>query len=382
MARMITDKSRPLSSATEARQLLRAHRYGVLSTLSKKFDGHPFGSITPYLTDHDGSLLILISTIAEHTKNIQHDAHVSLITHNQNDLNIQTQGRVTVVGMATLAENKEVTGKRYLRYFPAAQTYFAMHDFQFFRIMPQAIRYIGGFGNIHWIKSDNYVVPPYPLIEHEDGVIEHMNADHSDTMRNYCLHFHQMEVSKVTMIGIDCDGFDVRADDKVLRFDFAEPVMDAQQARKLLVEMARISKAPQVAGMRQTAESRNLKISMDCNIDEAYEFLSVPENFPKWASGLGKLHKKDDIWLVDTPDGTMKIRFSERNKFGVLDHWVMPNPNATIYIPMRLVSNGRGCDLIFTLFRLPDMTQQNFDADAEWVMRDLQAARQLLESTK
>ena len=45
-----------MSNAREARQMLRAHRYGVLSTLSKKFDGYPFGSIIPYLVDHDGSL--------------------------------------------------------------------------------------------------------------------------------------------------------------------------------------------------------------------------------------------------------------------------------------------------------------------------------------
>jgi putative heme iron utilization protein len=67
-----------MNNAREARQLLRAHRYGALCTLSKKIDGHPFGSITPYLVDHDGSLLILISTLAEHTKNIQHDPRVSL----------------------------------------------------------------------------------------------------------------------------------------------------------------------------------------------------------------------------------------------------------------------------------------------------------------
>ena len=59
--------------AREARKLLRAHRYGALCTLSRKFDGYPFGSITPYLVDHDGSLHLLISTLAEQTKNILHD---------------------------------------------------------------------------------------------------------------------------------------------------------------------------------------------------------------------------------------------------------------------------------------------------------------------
>src|SRR5512147_1261053 len=97
---MITDNSIPQDTALSARQLLRAHHYGALGTLSRKYDGHPYGSITPYLVDHDGSLLILISELAEHTKNIQHDPRVSLITHNQEDPHIQAQGRITVIGEA------------------------------------------------------------------------------------------------------------------------------------------------------------------------------------------------------------------------------------------------------------------------------------------
>src|SRR5512142_381982 len=135
---MIPDKITPQSNARAARQLLRAHRYGALSTLSKKFDGHPFGSITPYLVDHDGSLLILVSALAEHTKNILHDPRVSLITHNQEDPHIQTQGRITLVGSAMLDEERDGCGKRYLRYFPEAQTYFDLPDFAFFRITPLA----------------------------------------------------------------------------------------------------------------------------------------------------------------------------------------------------------------------------------------------------
>jgi len=222
--------------------MLRAHRYGVLSTLSKKFDGYPFGSITPYLVDHDGSLLILISTLAEHTKNILHDPRVSLITHDQRDPHIQTQGRVTVLGNAEQEPDRERAGLRYLRYFPEAGSYFAMHDFSFYRIRPMAIRYIGGFGRIHWVDMENYALQPYPLIEQESDVIAHMNSDHQDTMRNYCKHFRQHEALDVEMLGLDFDGFDVRADGKVLRFDFSQPVTDAQQARAALVEMAQAAK--------------------------------------------------------------------------------------------------------------------------------------------
>ncbi|MBI1174803.1 MAG: DUF2470 domain-containing protein [Sideroxydans sp.] len=231
-----------MSTAREARQLLRAHRYGALSTLSKKFDGHPFGSITPYLTDHDGSLLILISTLAEHTRNIQHDPRVSLLTHNRDDAQIQTQGRVTVVGTAYFVGERDQVGSRYLRYFPEARSYFEMHDFSFYRIVPQAIRYIGGFGNIHWVKAEEYAVTPYALTGQEEAVIAHMNADHEESMRHYCAHVHQQQAQEVTMLGIDCDGFDVRADGRILRFDFGQPVLDAQQARAALVELSQLSR--------------------------------------------------------------------------------------------------------------------------------------------
>jgi putative heme iron utilization protein len=231
-----------MSNAIEARKMLRVHRYGVLSTHSKKFESYPFGSITPYLVDHDGSLLILISTLAEHTKNIQQNGRVSLICHNQADPRIQTQGRVTFIGDAQLAPDREQLGARYMRYFPEAEAYVQMHDFSFYRIRGIAIRFIAGFGGIHWVDMSQYVLQPYPLIEQEEGVIAHMNADHRETMRHYCQHYHQREVVDVMLLGIDCDGFDVRADDHVLRFDFAQPVLDAQQARTALVEMARIAK--------------------------------------------------------------------------------------------------------------------------------------------
>jgi putative heme iron utilization protein len=222
---MITDNSKT-ASAREARQLLRAHRYGALCTLSKKFDGHPFGSITPYLVDHDGSLLILISTLAEHTKNIQNDSRVSLITHNQESTHIQTQGRVTVLGAATIETERETTGKRYLRYFPEAQSYFEMHDFSFYRIVPQTIRFIGGFGNIQWVKDADYVVANYPLIAQEEDFLAEINAQREAEMLR---HTGQEDLNS-ELIGIDIDGFDIRIGEQITRIQSDVPILDTQQA--------------------------------------------------------------------------------------------------------------------------------------------------------
>ncbi|MEJ1959314.1 MAG: pyridoxamine 5'-phosphate oxidase family protein [Nitrosomonadales bacterium] len=226
-----------MSAVREARQILRSHRYGVLCTLSKKFDGHPFGSITPYLVDHDGSLLILISSLAEHTKNIPHDPRVSLIAHNQDDPHIQTQGRATVVGRALIAADKDTSGERYLRYFPESQTYFAMHDFSFYRIHPLAIRYIGGFGKIQWVNAADYTVAPCPLIEQESDFREQINLEYQNALRRTCQQVYGFESQHIQMIGVDTDGFDLRVDGRVLRFEFAETVTNAGSARQALAQL-------------------------------------------------------------------------------------------------------------------------------------------------
>ena len=128
-------------------------------------------------------------------------------------------------------------------------------------------------------------------------------------------------------------------------------------------------------------EVRRLSIGIDRAASEAYEFLSAPENFPKWASGLaGSLRKAGDDWIADTPGGRATVRFSERNAYGVLDHAVTLPPGPTVYIPLRVVPSGSGCELVLTLFRQPGMSEEKFAADAEWVMRDLDAAKRILEA--
>ncbi len=128
-------------------------------------------------------------------------------------------------------------------------------------------------------------------------------------------------------------------------------------------------------------QSRNLSVQIGRNPRDVYNFTSVPENFPRWASGLGKsLKRKNGEWIAETPQGPIKVRFTERNEFGILDHYVIPESGVEIYIPMRVIPNGSGSELIFTLFRLSDVSDEKFAADAEWVMRDLTALKNLLEA--
>lgn len=217
-----------MSNASEARRLLRAHRYGALSTLSKKLEGYPFGSITPYLTDHDGSLLIFISALAEHSKNIQHDPRVSLITHNQNDPQIQMQGRVTVAGNAERISASSQLVARYLRHFPEAANLLNM-DFSFYRIQPVAIRYIGGVGRIHWLSLDNYLAPQAPhFARNEEEILNKINTKELSTLHKL-LARHNVSDADARLIGVDCDGLTIADNTQFLRLDFAASLTETAQ---------------------------------------------------------------------------------------------------------------------------------------------------------
>jgi hypothetical protein len=127
-------------------------------------------------------------------------------------------------------------------------------------------------------------------------------------------------------------------------------------------------------------ETQRLSIAINRAAEEAYEFLSAPENFSKWASGLaGSLRRIGEDWIAETPEGRAVVRFSERNSYGVLDHAVTLPHGTTVYVPLRVVPAADGCELVLTLFRQPDMSDEKFAADAQWVMRDLDAAKRILE---
>lgn len=128
-------------------------------------------------------------------------------------------------------------------------------------------------------------------------------------------------------------------------------------------------------------EARPISLGIDRPATEVYAFTHLPENFPKWAAGLGAgLTREGDAWIAHGPDGDVKVRFSPRNDFGVLDHWVTLPDGAEISIPLRVVANGDGAEVTLTLFRVPGMDDATFERDAAMVAKDLTALKRLLEA--
>jgi putative heme iron utilization protein len=238
--------------AKEALQFLRTSHSGILSTFSAKFTGYPFGSVAPFVLDHSGQPIILISTIAEHTQNIIANPKVSLLVF-AGDEDLQANARLTVIGEAKKINKGDADLRaRYLRYLPQAEGYFDMHDFSFYRIEIAQVRYIAGFGKMGWVKGDAMLsaktADNLQLAAQETTIIEHMNADHTHSLRAYSKHFYNVIAAHAEMLGIDADGFDAKvtiADGKMqtLRFNFEQPIHDAQSARVALVSMSKVAKA-------------------------------------------------------------------------------------------------------------------------------------------
>lgn len=114
---------------------------------------------------------------------------------------------------------------------------------------------------------------------------------------------------------------------------------------------------------------------------DVYAFVSDPANLPTWATSFCRsARRQGDEWLVETPDGPMTIRFVAPNELGVLDHYVSPAPGVQVFNPMRVVPNGDGSEVIFTLFQPPEVSDSRFAEDAAMVERDLGTLKRVLEA--
>ena len=86
-----------------------------------------------------------------------------------------------------------------------------------------------------------------PLAAQETSIIEHMNADHVHSLIAYSKHFNNVSATHAEMLGIDADGFDTKVNTEdgktqILRFNFEQPIQDAQSARMALVNMSKAAK--------------------------------------------------------------------------------------------------------------------------------------------
>ena len=130
-------------------------------------------------------------------------------------------------------------------------------------------------------------------------------------------------------------------------------------------------------------ESRHISEWSDCPAQVAYEYTSDPTHVPEWAPGLGSaVEQVDGTWFIESQMGRVAVDFAPRNEFGVLDHSVTLPSGEVVHNPMRVIPDGVGCEVVFTLRRQDGVSDDDFERDAAAVAADLRTLKQLLESRR
>ena len=128
-------------------------------------------------------------------------------------------------------------------------------------------------------------------------------------------------------------------------------------------------------------ESRHVSERIDRQASDVYDYASDPANLPEWAPGLGRsVENVDGEWFVETSSGRVGLAFVARNAYGVLDHYVTMPSGEVFYNPMRVIPDGDACEVVFTVRRLPDMSDEDFARDIGLVQADLTRLKHVLEA--
>jgi heme iron utilization protein len=230
--------------AKNARLFLRKNRNGILSTISVTVDQYPFGSVCPYMVDNEGRPIVLMSDIAQHTKNILVNMKVCLTVMDETKKHRLDGGRVSYVGKIGRVGPKRLLKlqERFLRIFPEAQSYFEAHDFHYYQIEPQRLRYIEGFAKIYWVEKQDVLLEDSTLIEDEAVIINHMNNAHKTSLINYCKHFYGLIRQEPHLIAVDPEGFTVRTENEDLYFPYEKECYSSEDVRAEMVRMAKDAK--------------------------------------------------------------------------------------------------------------------------------------------
>jgi heme iron utilization protein len=225
-----------------ARSLLRRRRQGALATLTPE-SGDPYCSLVNVASHADGSPILLISRLAVHTKNILADGRVSLMLDERAAGDPLEGARIMIAGLAEEAGTEDVAflRRRYLNAHPSAEVFADFKDFSFFRIQPKGAHLVAGFGRIVDLRPEQFLTDisdAAPLLEAEQGAIEHMNADHRDAMQLYATKLCGAEALDWRCTGCDPDGIDMEALGTSLRLDFPRRIVTPAALRQILKQLA------------------------------------------------------------------------------------------------------------------------------------------------
>lgn len=235
------EKSENSESHLDARRLVRASLTASLATRHHEL-GSPYASLVTVATQPDGAPILLLSTLAVHTKNLLKDPNACLLFEAKNDTSDPLEcGRVSVWG--EIRETASPRAKaRFLARHPSAEQYADFSDFAFFDMKITGAHYVGGFGRIRPMTPDVLLLDcseKEEMIELEHGFLAHMNKDHAESIALYATILLNAPDNNWRLTGLDPAGIDLVAGQNALRLDFDEPVTTGEEMRVKLVSLSK-----------------------------------------------------------------------------------------------------------------------------------------------
>ncbi len=233
------------SLGAETRSIVRHAKKASLATMNAE-SGGPFISLATVATDMSGAPVVLLSDLARHTQNVKKDPRVSLLFDATGENGDPLEGaRVSVSGELTKSDSPHDKA-RFLERHSGAAGYAEFADFAFYRLQVAEAYFVGGFGRIHSVPADDFLIgnPQAEEFEQaEPGILEHMNEDHSDAIALYATHLLAEPEGTWRMCGFDPDGFDLSLSGAVARFEFPTPLAAPADARQALADLARTARS-------------------------------------------------------------------------------------------------------------------------------------------
>jgi heme oxygenase (biliverdin-IX-beta and delta-forming) len=234
----------PFDARKAAKKLLREGRAGALATLMAGA-GDPYCSLVNVATAPDGAPLLLLSTLAIHTKNILADPRVSLMLDERKAGDPLEGARVMLMGKAAVTEDAAARAA-YLRRQPEAEMFAGFADFAFYRMAVGHAHLVAGFGRIVDLSARDVLTATAdaaPLLEAEADAIAHMNADHADACRLYATRLLGGPDGDWACVGIDPEGMELQQGRTALRLDFPQRVTAPGTLRAVLKALAEKARA-------------------------------------------------------------------------------------------------------------------------------------------
>jgi putative heme iron utilization protein len=222
--------------AAAARRLVRGSSTASLATLSHRLGGYPFGSVVSFVPDSLARPVILMSGLAEHTANLRADARASLLVQQRCE-DPQAAARVTLVCDARPLDADPSFVERHVRYLPQSARLLELGDFRFMLLAPVAVRFIAGFGAIGWVEIGDYAPPWTEPAESEARIIAAFRRENAELLETLAGTGVGSEDAEVELLGLDCDGVDLRARGERLRIDAPSPAASVADLARLLKQL-------------------------------------------------------------------------------------------------------------------------------------------------